>query len=109
MTFPRIIPFLVLLAAGVLPAAAQDVKDPPWKSFSEVTRGSEARSGLFTLYKKRDKVYLSLSRAQLDQDFLLVTQISQGIGELGLDGGASVRSDLIRFHRQNDRVELWVV
>jgi len=109
VNFSRILASLVLLATSVLPAAAQDVKDPPWKSFSEVTRGSEVRSGLFTLYKKRDNVYLSLTRAQLDRDFLLVTQISQGIGELGLDGGASVRSDLIRFHRQNDRVELWVV
>ena len=49
------------------------------------------------------------SPRQLDRDYLLVTQISQGIGELGLDGGASIRSDLVRFHREGDRVELWVV
>lgn len=88
---------------------AEDKKDGPWKSFSEVTKGAEVQSGLFTLYRKRDNAYLAVAPLQLDQDFLLVTQLSQGIGELGLDGGASVRSDLVRFHRAGDRIELWVV
>ena len=86
-----------------------DRKDGPWKSFSDVTKGSRVQSGIFTLYSKRDKSYLSLTPAQLDRDYLLVTQLSQGIGELGLDGGASIRSDLVRFHRAGDRIELWVV
>ena len=41
----------------------------------------------------------SLTPEQFDRDYLLVTQLSQGIGELGLDGGTSLRSDLVRFHR----------
>lgn len=94
----------VALVAGSLPA-----QEAPWKPFGEVTRGSEVRSGLFTLYAKRDRAYLALAPAQLDQDFLLVTQISQGIGELGLDGGRTIRTDLVRFHRERDRVELWAV
>ncbi|HEU5304409.1 MAG TPA: zinc-dependent metalloprotease [Gemmatimonadales bacterium] len=84
-------------------------RDEPWKSFSEVTKNARAQSGLFTLYLKRDNTYLSLVPAQLDRDYLLVTQLSQGIGDLGLDGGTSMRSDLIRFHRAGDRIELWVV
>jgi uncharacterized protein DUF4953/uncharacterized protein DUF5117/uncharacterized protein DUF5118 len=86
-----------------------DRKDRPWKSFSEVTKDAQIQSGIFTLYRKRDKAYLALAPAQLDRDYLLVTQLSQGIGELGLDGGSSIRSDLIRFHRAGDRIELWVV
>jgi hypothetical protein len=86
-----------------------DHKDGPWKSFSEVTKGTEVRSGIFTVYLKRDKTYLSLSPAQLNRDYLLVTQLSRGIGELGLDGGTSVRSDLIRFQRSGDRIEMQVV
>src|SRR5437879_13412939 len=39
----------------------------------------------------------------------MVTELSQGIGELGIDGGSDVRSDLIRFHKIGDHVELWVV
>ncbi len=84
-------------------------KDGPWKSFSEVTKGSEVRSGIFTMYLKRDKTYLSLTPTQLNRDYLLVTQLSRGIGELGLDGGTSIRSDLIRFQRAGDRIELQVV
>ena len=87
----------------------RDRKDVPWRSFSEVTKGARIQSGLFTLYQNRDNNYLSISPAQLDRDYLLVTQLSQGIGELGLDGGTSVRSDLVRFHRAADRIELWVV
>ena len=84
-------------------------KDGPWKSFSDVTKGAEVRSGIFTLYLKRDKAYLALSPAQLDHDYLLVTQLSRGIGELGLDGGTSIRSDLVRFQRAGDRIELVVM
>ena len=84
-------------------------KDGPWKSFSDVTKGAEIRTGIFTLYLKRDKAYLSLTPDQLDRDYLLVTQLSRGIGELGLDGGSSIRSDLVRFHRAGDRIELQVV
>jgi hypothetical protein len=100
----------ILLAAlaftGWSSAAAQDA---PWKAYSEVVRGAEAASGLVSIYFKRDQVLLGLTPEQFDRDYLLVTQLSQGIGDLGLDGGSSLRSDLIRFHRQGDRVELWVV
>jgi hypothetical protein len=95
--------------AGDMILPERDRKDVPWKSFSEVTKGARVQNGLFTLYAKRDNTYLSLAPGQLDRDFLLVTQLSQGIGELGVDGGRSVRSDLIRFHRAGDRIQLWVV
>ena len=107
MRLPRAIVLLAaLVIVGPSPTAAQDA---PWKDYLEVTSGAEAASGLFSVYFKRDQVLLGLTPAQFDRDYLLVTQLSQGIGDLGLDGGASLRSDLIRFHRQGDRVELWVV
>ena len=96
-------------AAGEVTLPERDRKEVPWKSFSEVTKGARVQNGLFTLYAKRDNTYLSLAPAQLDRDYLLVTQLSQGIGELGVDGGSSLRSDLVRFHRSGDRIELWVV
>ncbi len=109
MQFSRTSLFLLCMAAGITPRAGAQSKDDPWKPFAEVIKGSEVGSGIFTLYFKHDNVYLSLTPQQLDRDYLLVTQISQGIGELGLDGGASLRSDLIRFHRETDRIELWVI
>lgn len=94
--------------SGVIRRADRE-KDVPWKPFSEVTKGARVIGGLFTAYLTRDELYLGIRPQQFDRDFLLVTQISQGIGEGGLDGGASLRSDLVRFHRAGDRVELWVV
>ena len=99
---------IVVALATVGPAAAT-AQEAPWKSFTEVTAGSDAGSGIFSVYSKRDQVLLALTPEQFDRDYLLVTQLSHGIGELGLDGGASIRSDLVRFHRQGDRVELWAV
>ena len=90
-----------------VPASAQS--DLAGKNFGEVTRGSTIGTGLFTIYYKHDDILLSLSPSQFDRDYLLVTQVAQGIGELGLDGGTTLRSDLVRFHREGDRVELWVV
>src|SRR5215218_6778932 len=52
-------------------------KDGPWKSFSEVTKGAQIQSGIFTIYRKRDNAYLALAPGQLDRDYLLVTQLSQ--------------------------------
>jgi hypothetical protein len=96
-------------AAATFGTAGAQRADAPGRPFTEVVRNSEVGTGLFTIYFKRDSILLSLSPRQLDRDYLLVTQISHGIGELGLDGGASVRSDLVRFHREDDRIELWVV
>ncbi len=99
---------LAAASAGFAPAAAQR-PDVAGRPFGDVTKNSEVGTGIFTIYFKHDSIYLSLLPRQLDRDYLLVTQVSQGIGELGLDGGASIRSDLVRFHREGDRIELWVV
>ncbi|HWB42905.1 MAG TPA: zinc-dependent metalloprotease [Gemmatimonadales bacterium] len=99
----------VLAACAAVGRSTGAAQDAPWKPFAEVIAGADAGSGIFSIYYKRDQVLLALTAEQLDRDYLLVTQLSHGIGELGLDGGASIRSDLVRFHRQGDRVELWVV
>ena len=109
MTLVRSAALLLATVVAASGTASAQRGDSPGRPFAEVTRGSEVGTGLFTIYFKHDSVLLSLSRRHLDRDYLLVTQISQGIGELGLDGGASVRSDLVRFHREDDRIELWVV
>jgi hypothetical protein len=93
---------------GLIRAEDRD-KDVPWRSFAEVTRSARVLPGLFTTYLKRRGLLVGIRPDQFDRDYLLVTQLSQGIGEAGLDGGASLRSDLVRFHRVGDRVELWVV
>jgi len=109
MALSRILPVLVYAALAGIGRAEAQRGDQPGRPYAEVVKGSEVGTGIFTIYFKHDSIYLSLSPRQLERDYLLVTQISQGIGELGLDGGTSVRSDLVRFHREGDRVELWAV
>jgi Met-zincin/Domain of unknown function (DUF5117) len=84
-------------------------KDIPWKPWAEVTKDARQLDGLFTAFIKRDNVFLDLKPDQFDKDFLLVTQLSQGLGDFGLDGGTDLRSDLIRFHRAPTKIELWIV
>src|SRR5204862_8127395 len=61
-------------------------KDLPWKPFAEVTKDARVQTGLFSVYLKRESAYLALKPEQLDRDYLMVTDLSQGIGELGIDG-----------------------
>jgi hypothetical protein len=84
-------------------------KDIPWKPWAEVTKDARMVQGLFTAYLKRDNVYLDIRPDQFDKDLLLVTQLAQGLGDFGLDGGTDLRSDLIRFHRTATKVELRLV
>jgi hypothetical protein len=105
----RTLPLLALAALAGFGRAEAQRGDQPGRPYGEVIKGGEVGTGIFTIYFKHDSIYLSLTPRQLDRDYLLVTQISQGIGELGLDGGTSLRSDLVRFHREGDRVELWAM
>src|SRR5919204_302244 len=85
-------------AAPSGPKADSAKKDVPWKPFAEVTKDATVSNGLFTVYQKRENAYLALKPEQLDHDFLMVTELSQGIGENGLDGGRGLCSALMRFH-----------
>src|SRR5437867_6027895 len=57
-------------------------RDLPWKPFAEVTKDARVQTGLFTAYLKRESAYLALKPEQFDHDYLMVTELSQGIGEL---------------------------
>ena len=107
-TRQTLVPALLCLCLGPAAGAGQAPSFPA-RDQTQLTQASRTGHGIFRVFYQRDSVYLALAPAQLDRDFLLVTQVSRGIGELGLDGGASVRSDLIRFHEEGDRIELWVV
>jgi hypothetical protein len=99
-------------AASAAPAATRAdtaKKDLPWKPWKDVVKDARVATGMFTAYLKRDNAYLAIKPDQFDRDYLLVTQLSQGFGDWGFDGGSSMRSDLVRFHRAGDKVELWVV
>jgi hypothetical protein len=96
-------------AAPTAPQPDSARKDAPWKPWAQVTKDARSVTGLFTAYLKRENVYLVLKPDQLDRDYLLVTQLSQGVGDFGIDGGSSMRTDLVRFQRTGDKVQLLAV
>src|SRR3989475_12889906 len=89
-------------APGGGPKPDSAKKDLPWKPFAEVTKDARVLTGMFTAYLKRENVYLALKPEQFDRDYLMVTELSQGVGEGGIDGGSDVRSHLIPFPQSGD-------
>ncbi|MEB3359807.1 MAG: zinc-dependent metalloprotease [Synechococcales bacterium] len=78
------------------------------KPFAEWVRNTHQLSGLFTVYRDRaeSKVYLEIDPRQLNQNFLCVTTISAGIGEVGLYPGWPLGDFLFQFRRVQDSIQL---
>jgi hypothetical protein len=86
------------------PAGAADEKDKPYQDWKKVTRDAEVKKGLFTLYHKRENLYLELAPDQLDKPVLGIFSLARGIGMNGVLGGLPVNDRLLEFHRSGDRV-----
>lgn len=91
------------------PAAASATPDKPFTDWKKLTREAEAKPGYFTLWKKRDNLYLELAPDQLGKPFLYVVSIARGIGGNFLLGGLPLDDRLLRFERVGDRVLLYDV
>lgn len=86
-----------------------DEKKPPAKKdelddFEEVTKEAEKIEGLFTLYKKKDKLYLEVKPEQLDRDQIMTLTLESGIGARGILNGVPLDDFLWRFRRVNDQL-----
>ena len=87
---------------GAAPAEAD--KDKPFQDWKKVTKDAEVKRGLFTLYHKRENLYLELRPDQLDKPVLGIFSLARGIGMNGVLGGLPVNDRLIEFHRAGDRI-----
>jgi hypothetical protein len=79
------------------------------KKFADVVRGATHRAGLFDTYEKGENLYLVIPKNRIGQDFLLVYEISQGIGAAGLFGGTMLdifEGHQVALERYGDRVFL---
>jgi len=98
-------------AQGTPPAAGAPApaRASTLKPFSEVTAGATHRPGFFDTYQKDDKVWIAVPRERFNQDFLLETKLSQGIGANGLFGGTMMdifEGRLMRLERRGEQVFL---
>ena len=87
--------------AGGPPAEAADKPFADWK---KVTKDAEVLKGYFTLYKKRESLYLELAPGQLNQPVLGVFSFARGIGSNFLLGGLPLNDHLLEFQRFGDHV-----
>ncbi len=85
---------LILCAFLLVPFSAEaqrkkkgDKEEPKPSKFEELTKDAEKAEGFFTFYKSDGKLLMEVTEDQLDQDFLMNFEISQGIGSSGLFGG----------------------
>ena len=89
------------------PPIASAAPPGPLKPFAEVIKGAERSDGLFTVWRKDDKVWLELQPADFDQPFFLSPKIKTGIGVGSYFGGLMSREDgLVAFRRIHNQVQL---
>lgn len=80
--------------------------DKPFAEWSKLTKDAEQKKGFFTLWKKRDNVYLEIAKEQLEQPFLYVVSLSRGIGSNYTLGGLPLDDRMLQFERHGDRIML---
>ena len=79
----------------------------PLKPFAEVVKDAKRSDGLFTVWRKDDKVWLELAPGDFDQPFFLSPKLKTGIGVGTFFGGLMSRDDgLVAFRRIHGQVQL---
>ena len=82
---------------------------PGLQSFTDLTAGAVHRDGFLETYEKSGRLYLVVPRERLGREFLLSTEIAQGIGMRGVIGGTMLNifdGLVVSLERHGDRVFL---
>ena len=87
------------------PAAAA-APDKPFQDWKKMIKDAEAMPGFFTLYRKRENLYLEIPAARLEQPFLSIVSFARGIGSNFLLGGLPLDDRVLQFRRAGDHVLL---
>jgi hypothetical protein len=97
-----------MIAAAYTVAAVHAGAAPA--SYAAFTAGAQAKHGLFTVWQKDGKVYLELSPAQFDKDYMETIVPGNGIAQGPVWWGDTdyLPTQLVRFERRgNQVVVLW--
>ena len=62
-------------------AAAAGAGEKPFQEWSKITKDAERVPGFFTLWKKRDNLYLEIAKDQTSKPFLSIVSFARGIGK----------------------------
>lgn len=80
--------------------------DKPYAEWKKTLKDAESMKGYFTLYKKRENLYLEISKDQLEKPFLGVFSCARGIGSNFMLGGLPLGDHLLQLERAGDHVML---
>jgi hypothetical protein len=72
--------------------------------FDDTVKDAEKVEGLFTFYRKKDKLFMEIKPEQLDKDYIFTITQESGIGVNGVYNGMPLGDFLCRFRRVNDSV-----
>jgi hypothetical protein len=106
----RIVVIFAYLAAGCVAALAADDAETtnpvPYATF--IASAAPPEHGLFTVWHKNGKVYLELTPAQLDRDFVQTIVPASGLGGKFLVYGNTdhLPAELVRFERTGNSVAI---
>ncbi len=76
-------------------------------TFDERVKGAEVQKGLFTLYRRKDHLYLEIQPSQLEKNFIMILTLEKGLGIRDLLGGLPIDEYVLTFRRMEDKV-LWI-
>ena len=94
-------------AAASAPAVATATAAGTPPAFATVLKDAKPSEGLFTLWRKDEKIWLELRPEQMNKPFFLSPKYATGIGESGLFGGLMASSPrIVEFRRLNNLVQL---
>jgi len=102
-----IVAALFAFAALVASYAGALAADKP-QAYADFTKGLTPQRGLFTLWRKDGKVYIELSKNQLDTDFIQTSEPATGLGGYGITPGLPYLqfARVLRFSRTDDKVAI---
>jgi hypothetical protein len=101
---------IVLVCSAFSPALAARAFAAAPVAYAAFVKDATAQHGLFTIWRKDGKVYLELTRAQLDTDFVQTIVPSSGAGSQFVVYGNTdhLPAELVRFERAgNDVAIVW--
>src|SRR5579863_5612968 len=97
---------LMCTVACALAARAQGDDGSGPAPYAKWTADATSQPGLFTLWRKDDHVYIEITKAQLDQDYIQSAAPANGLGGWAIVWGEAMFSQtkLIRFSRNGDKI-----
>lgn len=91
--------------SGQTPGQPAQPTPPPEKPFADVIKDAEIIKGLFTFYRKDDKVWVEILPEQFDKIYLCSPTMESGIGERGFFASMMLSEFVFSFHKLGKNVQ----